>query len=166
MAKKREYRPLVKLSPPQTLRNLPRREIKDPSQISNKKIEAFLFTYEKTMDFSDACRISGIPVRTMKGLIAQQPEIIDRMDEIEQARLDSLEQLVFYDATTEPDARRWVLSRLRRGKWGAGGGGNGMTVNTNIQINNTTTPRELSEEELLRIATGGKTPIGAEVKEG
>lgn len=163
MSRKSKYAPVVKLEPPAPhIRTLPRKEIKNPSQISNAKVEAFLMTYEKTMDFSDACRISGIPLRTMRALIAQQPEIVARIEEIEHSRLDALEKLVFEDALEDAESRRWVLARLRKDRWGSGGKGGGTTFNAMIQINNTTTPRELTEEELLKIATGGRTPVEAE----
>ena len=121
--------------------------------VSKARQEKFLEAFARTLNVSQAAREIGIHYGSSV-LYSQKradEEFRERWDAIEQSRLDELEALQWKAALEFREDRRWVLSRRRPNKWSE----RHTTVGGKVEIEHTVNLKELSREELLRIATGG-----------
>ena len=122
---------------------------KRKSHLSKAKAEAFLSKLGEVMDVTATAKMIGL--KSARALYAERkanPEFAERWKEIEDARLDQLEALQWQAALEHREDRRWVLSRRRQGQWSEK-----HTVGGRVEVEHTVNIKELSTEDLQRIAS-------------
>ena len=108
----------------------------------------FLNAFARTMNVSLACKQAGL--KSTGNLYDQRkvdPELARKWQEIEDQKLDELEEHIWNDAKDHREDRKWVLSRRRPDKWSEK-----RTVAGKMEIHKTVDVTLLTTKELQQIA--------------